>query len=95
MSKQDSPKFIRAIQYYWRRYVQLPYWTIRCGWGLVTGRFFFIRNAPNWFVRWLSSAECYTRSMVHKPSEDVQKLFYEAANERQLRLQVKLRHGRH
>lgn len=79
----STPLPIIRLQRYWRRSVQLIYWSFRCLWKQQTGRFFFLRDAPDWFVRlcaWLPACENPKGSDF-----DIEKLRLEALSERALR----------
>lgn len=49
-----APWLIAKAQRVWRRWVQLPYWYVRCAVRLSFRRLFAFKDAPNWFVWWMS-----------------------------------------
>lgn len=46
---------ITKIQRTWRRLVQIPCLTFMYAMRQERGNLYVLRNAPNWFVRWLST----------------------------------------
>lgn len=74
-----APRAVFLAQRIWRRWVQFPYWLAACVWMQVTGRFFWFKSAPDWFVAWAAS-------QPDDESGDSLQEFFDAANdERELR----------
>lgn len=68
-----------STQRFWRRYVQLPWLTLSNAWLMLDGRFFFLRNAPDWFVYFLA------RQYDDGTDSEIQRLCDAGFDERALR----------